>query len=132
MKVFSQDWAHAYHLAINANPKYAATSPNWEWGKLAMVLREATDSRAVLLDLFRGDCRGVSSVTAETATAEAAFVIEGSEAIWREVLEGRLAPLMGLMTGRLKLSKGSLARLMPYTTAAAELVNSARQVPSEF
>lgn len=133
MKIFSPEWAQAYYAAINDNPAYAESSQKWEAGKLAMVLIRADDSgAAVLLDLLHGVCHGVISTTPEAAAAEAAFVIEGDETTWRSVLEGKLQPLMGIMSGKLKLSKGSIAKLMPFTKAAAELVNSARTLPAEF
>ncbi len=133
MKIFSPEWAQAYQTAINTNTAYADSSQKWEAGKLAMVLLRADgDSAAVLLDLLHGVCHGVISTTLENATTDAAFVIEGDETTWRNVLDGKLQPLMGIMTGKLKLSKGSLAKLMPFTKAATELVNSARTIPAEF
>jgi putative sterol carrier protein len=133
MKIFSPEWAQLYQTAINDNVAYADSSQKWEAGKLAMVLIRADgDSAAVLLDLLHGVCHGVVSTTPESAAAAAAFVIEGDETTWRNVLEGKLQPLMGIMSGKLKLSKGSLAKLMPFTKAAAELVNSARTIPAEW
>lgn len=133
MKIFSPEWAQAYQLALNDNAAYAESSQRWEAGKLAMVLlRPDGNSAAVILDLLHGVCHGVISTTPEAAANDATFVIEGDEATWRNVLEGKLQPLMGIMSGKLKLSKGSLAKLMPFTKAAAELVNSARTLPAEW
>lgn len=129
MQAFSSDWAAAYLSAINANSEYAKSSGNWTHGALAFAL---TDGSAVLLDLHQGVCRGAMSVSIAAALEQAAFVIEGDAAAWQEVLGGKTAPLMALMRGKLKLSKGSIAKLMPFTKAASELVASAQTLPTEF
>jgi putative sterol carrier protein len=40
--------------------------------------------------------------------------------------------LFAIMTGRLRITKGSLLNLMPYVGAAKELVGAAAAVPSSF
>lgn len=133
MKVFSTEWAAAYQQAINASGDYATASAGWEAGKLALVIQFGDGgAQAVLLDLLRGKCLQAQSVGAEAAAAEAAFVIAGDEATWRDVLAGNLQPLMGIMRGKLKLTHGSISRLMPYTSAATELVRCAQGIPTEF
>lgn len=128
MKVFSAEWASAFHDAIKTNEAYATSGAKWELGKLALLL----DDEAVLLDLFRGDCRSVESVSAQEATTLANFIIEGNIATWQDVLSGKLQPLMGIMSGKLKLRKGSIGKLLPFTKAAVDLVNSAQSVETEF
>lgn len=133
MQAFSTEWAAAYHTAINANPDYAASSRNWTHGQLAFALSgSGAKDAAVLLDLHAGECRSASSVAPAQAHAQAAFVIEGDAAAWQDVLGGKIAPLMALMRGKLKLSKGSIAKLLPFTRSAQELVRSAQQIPTEF
>jgi putative sterol carrier protein len=81
--------------------------------------------RAVWLDLFRGACQGARVATAEDL-ATAAFVIRGTPAVWRRMLEGNGDPLLALVSGKLKLVRGRLTQLMPYARAAQELVITAR------
>jgi putative sterol carrier protein len=64
--------------------------------------------------------------------AAASYVVAAAPAVWREVLEGRIEPLFAVMSGKLKLVRGSIARLLPYVTAARELLAAARRVPTEF
>jgi putative sterol carrier protein len=132
MQVFSPDWAVAYQQAINTSTTYASTSARWEEGKLALVLNRDDGSRGVLLDLLHGKCLEARSIPLDTALAEATFVITGDEATWREVLGGTLQPLMGIMRGKLKLTQGSIGKLMPYTLAANELVRCAQTLETEF
>ncbi len=132
MNVFSSEWAEAYKTAVNQNNAYRASSEKWQEGAVALVLTHENGGIAVLIDLLKGECLGATSVSPSIAHEKASFVIEADIATWQEVLGGNLQPLMGIMRGKLKLAKGSLARLIPYTKAANELVNSAQTVPTTF
>ena len=128
MQAFSPEWANAFHSAINENEAYAKSGAKWNLGQLALVL----DDKAIVLDLYEGQCRSVAHVSATEAVPLANFIIEGNEAVWQNVLSGKLAPLMGIMSGKLKLSKGSIGKLLPFTKAAIDLVNSAQTLETEF
>ncbi len=130
MKLFTQEWADAFAAALNDNAVYQEASRSWEEGSIALVLDTA--GTAVWLDLLHGRCLEARAVSAAEALTLATFVIAGDEATWKDVLAGQMQPLMGIMRGRLKLTKGSIGRLMPYTRAAAELVKSAQHIPAEF
>ncbi len=131
MLVFSPEWALSYQEAINQNASYLAASQKWEEGAIALVM-SAENPKAVLLDLWHGQCREASAAEVLLATEAATFVISGERAVWQQVLGGKLQPLMAIMSGKLKLTKGSIGRLLPYTKAANELVLSAQNVPTDF
>ncbi len=132
-KLFSQAWAEALKEAINNNPAYYRASTRWEAGPLAFVME--ADIRhgfpqpaAVLLDLDRGVCKDANAVPLEDVLSKAAFVLETDYQHWISILTGKSQPLMMLMRGTLKLKKGSMAKLMPFTQSAQELVHSAQSV----
>lgn len=132
-ELFTAPWADAYRDAVNANEAYGKAAADWE-GPIALHLvrdpaKGVESDRAVLLDLWHGECRGAKAVTADEAQAEADYVIRGDHATWMRILDGALNPLKALMFGRLKLTKGRLRDLLPYTRAAKELVESAQDVP---
>jgi putative sterol carrier protein len=131
MLVFSPEWAALYHEAINQNASYLAASQKWEEGQVALVMTAPTE-KAVLLDLWHGVCRSATAVDVAQATESATFVISGEQGVWQQVLSGKLQPLLAIMSGKLKLTKGSIGRLLPYTKAANELVLSAQTVPTDF
>lgn len=133
MQIFSESWASAYQDAINQNPKYATTSQNWNHGALAMTttFADGTD-HAIILDLAGGECLSAQVVTHTEAQAQASLVIQGDLGAWQDVLNGKIQPLMAIMRGKLKLTKGSIGQLMPFTQSAIELVNSAQQIETEF
>jgi putative sterol carrier protein len=132
-KPFTESWAAAYHEALNTNTAYYAASTRWDAGAVALVTlpemrQNITNITAVLLDLNHGKCRSAGLVTLSEAMQKAAFVIEGDYATWMEVLAGNLSPLGAITRGKLRLKKGALTRLLPFTKSAAELVKTAQLI----
>lgn len=132
-KLFSDRWAKAYQQAINDNPNYYNTSTRWTAGPLAFIMRPSPKNgfpqeAAVLLDLHKGKCRAARALPPHEARREATFVIEGEYENWMKVLSGQAQPLPMLIRGKLKLKKGAMARLMPFTQSAQELIKSAQRI----
>lgn len=134
-EIFTDAWARAWCERINENEAYRKSAANWEG---AMVLEMTADAdfgvaknRAVVADLWHGECRGATAAGAENID-RAPYVIRGSPTAWKDVLAGRLDPIVGLMKGKLRLAKGGLFSLLPYAVAAKELVVSAREVETTF
>lgn len=134
--IFTLAWAEAYQDELNGNEDYAEAGSDWE-GSIALRTRADPEQgieepRAVVLDLHHGECRGVEVDEGSQAGEEADYVIEASYDTWVDVLEGDLKPLKALMFGKMKLAKGSLTDLMPYTKASREMVASAQEVDTQL
>ncbi len=134
-EIFSEKWAKAWGKSINDNAAYRKAAANWE-GAIALVMtpdgsRGIPTERAVIADLWHGDCRGAKAAAAADL-AEAPFVIKANPETWKSVLAGEVDPIFGLLRGKLKLAKGSVFSLVPYAVAAKELVNSAARVETSF
>jgi len=130
LPVFSDAWARACAEMLSAREAYRVAAANWE-GAVVLVMAGEGSERRVFLDLWRGDCRAARA--AELADEELArYVLSGTHAAWRQVLTGTLAPLLAIMTGKLRLTKGNLAELVPYAGVARELVAAAAAVPAVF
>ena len=130
--VFTEDWAQACRDQINHRPAYRETATAWEGDViLAMASEDRSPERAVYLDLWHGECRAARVASAEDLD-QARYVLSGAPACWRQVLRGELAPLLAIMTGKLRLARGSLASLIPYMSAARELVMAAMAVETVF
>lgn len=132
-KPFTELWAVAYRDALNTSSAYYTASTRWDAGAVALVTlpemrQNVPNITAVLLDLHHGKCRASSVVTLSEAMQKAAFVIEGDYATWMEVLDGKLSPLGAITRGKLRLKKGALTRLLPFTKSAAELVKTAQLI----
>lgn len=131
--LFSEPWAQQYMAAINASRAYYNASTRWDAGSLTFVLKPAPrrgypTERAVWLDLHRGRCRDARSLPPDEARQRAAFIIEGEYETWMDVLNGRAQPLPLIVRGKLRLTKGSLMRLMPFTQSAQELIKCAQGI----
>ena len=134
-EIFTQEWALRWSEKINQNPSYRKAAATWE-GELALIMSADAemgipDARAVVADLWHGECRNAAARPA-TALDEVPFVIKAPPEVWRNVLAGRTDPIVALMSGKLKLAKGGLFALLPYAKAAKELVVSASQVETVF
>ena len=134
-EVFTDHWAKACAQELNTRPSYREAALTWEGAIVLVMAPEGgggeTTGRSVLLDLWHGECRHARVATGEDLDA-ARYVLQGTPAIWREVLAGRLAPILAIMTGKLRLAKGSFAGLVPYVNAAKELVAAAMAVETTF
>ena len=132
--MFTHDWAVACGEQINANEDYRKAARSWRWPMVLTMMadsRRGLPERSVYLDLYQGDCREARAAT--PADLEGApFVISADPHTWKLVLDRDLEPIFGLMRGKLKLVKGSLVSLLPYTTAAKEMVLSAACVETRF
>jgi len=129
--IFSTEWAGDWKRALDVHAGYRAAAATWE-GSLVLQMHGPDDAgRAVYLDLWHGECREARAGSSDDIAA-AKFVLSGSIETWRRVLGGEVAPLMGLMTGKLTLGRGSLAALLPYAAAAKALVDAAATCPARF
>lgn len=129
---FTAPWADAWCRALNESDAYRRAGAKWE-GDVVLLMGADGDApaRGVYLDLHHGACRGARLATAADLDA-ARYVMEGRPDVWRELLGGRTAPLMALMSGRLRLTRGDLAALVPFAGAAGELVAAAVAMDSAF
>jgi putative sterol carrier protein len=118
--------------ALNENKAYADAAADWE-GDFLFVLNPSDklkEKMAIYIDLYHGKCRDAHALNpGEDKKTE--FVIEAPYGVWVKVLKKELDPIQGLMTGKLKL-KGDMAKVMKYTKAAQEMVNTTTTIKSEF
>ena len=71
-----------------------------------------------------GSCAGASPLASSQNTINCARS--------REVIEGRLDPIKGMMEGKLKLTRGHLPTMIRFVEASRQLVVSAAHVPTRF
>ena len=134
-EIFTEAWAIHWCRELTSSVAYHQAAARWE-GALVLVL-EADEAlgidqeRVVFLDVHHGTCRGARSATPEDRQT-APFVLQGNAAAWRRILAGEIEPLTAVMTGKLRLAQGSLAKLLPYVQAAKELVAAARRIPATY
>ncbi len=131
--LFSDDWAKAYMQVLNDSKAYHDASTGWTAGALAMIMKASPANGypkdcAVILDLHKGKCKDARALTIDEAMHEASYVIEGNYGSWMKVLSGQAQPLGMIMRGQLRLKKGGLPGLLPYTKSAQELIKCAQDI----
>jgi putative sterol carrier protein len=133
----SEEWAEALRGALNNSRAYREAGKPWTFGSVAMIIRadphKGLDRDAgIVLHVDRGECHGARFVDGESDPKDADFVIVGSYARWRSVIEGRLDPIKGMMEGKLKLARGHLPTIIRFVEPSRLVVASASRVPTQF
>jgi putative sterol carrier protein len=127
----SDEWVTQLMEIVNESEAYAQAAENWE-GDLFFVVEPGPglDQPTYLyMDLWHGNCRSAGVFPPSEKSPE--FEIRAPLPTWRQVLEGRLDPIRGLTTRRLKL-KGNLMKILKSPRAAIELVNCAKEVETVY
>ena len=126
----SEEWAQALSEALNASAAYKDAAKKWE-GDLCMVIPAGSgmaQDTYLYLDLWHGDCR---NAYATNKAVEAEFLITAPYPTWKEVTLGKLDPIKGILSRKLKLN-GPLAKILKSPNAAVELVNCAKSLDTAW
>lgn len=127
-------WFQDLAVAINASDRYREAAADWE-GDVGFRI-EAEPDKCVpetvwgWLDLWHGVCRA-GGVVAEEKGSASRFVISAPYSRWREVIEGDLDPIRGMMQGKLRVT-GDLPTIIRHVNAANELVHLTGTIDTEF
>ncbi len=128
----SDEWIKAMAEEVNKSEAYRKAAAKWE-GDFYFICEPGAgvpEPVVMYMDLWHGEARSAGGVASESAK-DPEFVIQAPVATWRRVIEKKLDPIQGMITGQLKL-KGTMSKIMRFPKAAAELVNCATKVPTEF
>lgn len=128
----SDEWIKALMVEVNKSEAYRKAAATWE-GDFNFVAEPGPglpEPAVLYIDLWHGQARSAEMVTGEQ-DKQPEFTIRAPVATWRRVIEKKLDPIQGMITGQLKL-QGTLSKIMRAPKAAAELVNCATKVPTEF
>jgi len=130
VEVFTDPWAEALGAELNDSETYRKAAADWH-GALVLEMAGGDEVRSVYLDLEGGTCRS-ARLAGEEEREAAAVVLRADAETWQRVLAGEVAPLWGLMSGKLQLAKGSLGTLIPFADASKELVAAAGRIDCHF
>jgi len=128
----SEEWLEALVEGLNNNQEYKDAAKNWE-GDFYFIIEpeEGLKERVVAyMDLWHGECRSACIVTDENEKTPE-FRIRAPLSKWRKVLENKLNPIQGMMTGQLKVS-GNMMKIVKTPRAALELVKCCGRVPTQY
>ena len=132
IKFPSAEWIQELSAQLNASEAYAQAAATWEWDNIFIILPDddypATTS--LYINLQRGkasDARLLGSLDEQKAL----FTTSAPFNTWRRVLEGRLDPIQGIFSGKLKLV-GSMAQIQRTPKATYEMVKVAARIDTDF
>lgn len=128
----SDAWIKQLSKQLNASKSYEQSAKNWE-GDFAFVVEPdaAYDDTAYLfLGLYHGKSPD-AALMERMDERESQYLITAPFSTWRKVIEGRLDPIQGLMTRRLKL-QGDMKMIMRYPKAAKEIISCTKEIPTDF
>ncbi len=133
----SAEWTTAFQDAINANDAYRTAGAGWTQGAVALAVHPEPElglssQACMILDVHSGTCRNATFHASGTDLSDVPFVIVASYQRWKEVIDGSLDPIKGMMEGKLKLTQGNLPAIIRFVEASRELVRSAANVPTDF
>ena len=133
----SVEWTDALRIALNNDHAYREAGKPWTFGSVAMIVQSdpchgLAQDAGIVLDVHRGKCRGARFVPGDDDPKDAEFVIVGTYARWRDVIEGRLDPIKGMMEGKLKLARGDLPTIIRHVEPSRLVVACASKVPTQF
>ena len=131
-EIFSAPWADAWAEELRASSAYRQAAATWEGSMIFETADQDTGAATgVFLDLWHGECRAARPAS-ERDQGLADYVIRAQIEVWQRVLAGDLEPIFGLMSGKLQLLRGSLAKLTPQLPAARELVAAAARIDTVY
>jgi putative sterol carrier protein len=128
----SEEWTKLYAEKLNANKSYEDAGKNWE-GAITFVVQKdsALDKDAfIYLDLYHGKCRDAKFSLTESDLPTPEYKYAGPYGNWRKLINKEIDPIQGLLTGKFKL-QGSMMKIMSFTKAAKEMVNTTASVQTE-
>jgi putative sterol carrier protein len=128
----SDEWIKELSKQLNGSEAYEQSAKDWE-GDFVFVV-EPDEAYSDTAYLFLGLYHGKSSDAAAVASLderETEFVLRAPFSIWRQVIEGKLDPIQGMMTRKMKV-QGNMMKIMRYPKAAKEIVTCCALVPTDF
>ncbi len=128
----SVEWIHALRDLLNESESYQRSAKDWEGDFIFVVEPDEAypDTTYLLLKLFHGASQGADILDPDNLP-ETEYTINAPYTTWRKVIDGKLDPIQGMMTGQLKL-QGNLMKVMRYPKAAQEIVSCCAKVPTDW
>ena len=128
----SEEWARQYVEKLNSSEAYLDSGKKWE-GDITFVIQKdegnPTDS-FLYLDLYHGECRKYLYSANPDDVPKSEFRYIGKYSNWIKLIHSEIDPIKGVLTGKFKL-EGSMMKIMRFSKAAKDMVNTATMVPFE-
>ena len=131
--VFPSDaWIKELSKQLNASKGYEQSAKNWEGDFTFVVEPDGAyrETAYLFLGLYHGKSPDAGMME-QIDERESQYLISAPFSTWQKVIEGKLDPIQGMMTRRLKL-KGDMKMIMRYPKAAKEIISCTKNIPTDF
>ena len=128
----STEWVNALRELLNGSESYQRSAKDWEGDFIFIVEPDDAypDTAYLHLELYHGSSPG-AGVVEEGNLPETEYTLKSPYSTWRKVIDGKLDPIQGMMTGQLKLT-GNLMKIMRYPKAAQDIVSCCANIPTDW
>jgi putative sterol carrier protein len=132
LKFPSDEWIKELSRYLNDSESYERSAKDWE-GDFVFVCepdQAYAETAYLYLGLRHGKSTGAEMMTGED-DRETEFLIRAPFSAWRQVIEGKLDPIQGMMMRKLRLT-GDMRMILRYVAAAKEIVSCCALIPTDF
>lgn len=128
----SDEWVKALKKILNESESYQRSAKDWEGDFIFIVEADEnySDTSYLLVELLHGKCLGAGMADPDNLP-ETDYTVSAPFTNWKKVIDAKLDPIQGMMTGQLKL-KGNLMKVIRYPKAAQEIVSCCSLIPTEW
>jgi sphinganine-1-phosphate aldolase len=126
------EWMTEFCDRLNASEAFRAAGAGWVGDFIYVVEPDAEWPRTsyLYIDLQHGFASGARPLQS-LDEVKAKFTASAPLSTWRRVLEGRLDPLQGIFSNKIRLV-GSLAQIQRYPKATYETIKIASSIETDF
>ena len=128
MEIFTDEWAFALKDAINDHPTFKKEAEFWTHGPVGFTVRyndESQEDISLFIDMDRGECRFTMLLSATDAFRACSFIVEANFQTWEKIFNQELTLRLAFMTGKLKLTKGSVYKTIGIDKASVSFIQAA-------
>lgn len=128
----SDEWIKELSRLLNESEAYERSARDWEGDFLFIIEPDKVypHTAYLYLDLYHGKSPSAAQI-GSPEEKKAAYTLAAPFSTWRQVIEGKLDPIQGMMTRKLRL-QGNLMQIMRYPKAAKEIVSCCALIPTDF
>lgn len=133
--IFSPEWLNAWKEAINSSESYSSTGSGWDEPIILKFTKPVGNAdeeviSGLWLDLSGGKCRELRYIR-DGDEDRAGTILTADESVWNQLTETRQDPLFHIVSGRIRLEKGSMIRLSMQRKAARDLLGCTPQIAAK-
>lgn len=132
IKFPSEEWIEELCERLNASVEYAQAAANWAGDNIFIILPDANyhETTSLYINLQHGKASD-PCLLKNPEEKKALFTTSAPFGTWRRVMEGKIDPLQGIFSGKLKLV-GSMAQVQRNPKATYVLTKIASQIETDY